>query len=85
MNQYQNDGAFSRAVNVAKQNLSAVDASKLEKIAADKRSLQQLTSQLSKRDWENVMRIVNDPEQLRRVLSSPVGQKKLHELLNRIP
>lgn len=85
MSNVPNDAAVSRAVSAARNYLSAEDAAKIEKIAKNKEALQGLTSSLSNRDWANVMRVVNDPDLLRKILSSPQGKSVLHDLLKKIP
>ena len=84
MSDFPNDAAVSRAVAAAKGALSAEDAVKLERLARNKDSLKGLTSKLSERDWANVMRIINDPELLKRVLASSQGKNMLHDFLNKI-
>ncbi len=84
MSNFPNDAAVSRAVAAARGSLSAEDAEKLERLARNKDSLKGLTSKLSERDWANVMRIVNDPNLLKRVLASPQGKNMLHDFLKGI-
>ncbi len=83
MSDFPNDAAVSRAVAAAKGVLSPEDAAKLEAIARNKESLRGLTSRLSDRDWANVMKIINDPDLLKKALSSPHGRNLLHEFLRR--
>lgn len=84
MSDFPNDASVSRAVAAARGVLSAEDAAKLERLARNKDSLKGLTSKLSERDWANVMRVINDPELLKKVLSSPHGKNMLHDFLNRL-
>lgn len=84
MSDFPNQDAVSRAVAAARGSLSAEDAKKLEALARNKESLKGLTNQLSERDWANVMRVVNDPDLLKRVLSSSHGKNMLHDFLKRI-
>lgn len=84
MSDFPNDAAVSRAVAAAKGALSAEDAAKLERLARNKDSLKGLTSKLSERDWANVMRIINDPDLLKRVLSSSQGKHMLHDFLKKM-
>ncbi|MBO5214110.1 MAG: hypothetical protein J6B86_05020 [Clostridia bacterium] len=84
MSDFPNDAAVSRAVAAAKGALSAEDAVKLERLARNKDSLKGLTSKLSERDWANVMRIINDPDLMKRVLSSSQGKHMLHDFLKRM-
>ncbi len=84
MSDFPNDAAVSRAVAAAKGALSAEDAAKLERLARNKDSLKGLTSKLSERDWANVMRIINDPDLMKRVLSSSQGKHMLHDFLKRM-
>lgn len=84
MSDFPNDAAVSRAVAAAKGALSAEDAAKLERIARNKESLKGMTSKLSERDWANIMRIINDPDLLKRVLSSSQGKHMLHDFLKRM-
>ncbi len=84
MSDFPNDAAVSRAVAAARGSLSAEDTAKLERLARNKDSLKGLTSKLSEKDWANVMRVINDPDLLKRVLSSSQGKNMLHEFLKRI-
>lgn len=84
MSDFPNDAAVSRAVAAAKGSLSAEDTAKLERLARNKDSLKGLTSKLSEKDWANVMRVINDPDLLKRVLSSSQGKNMLHDFLKRI-
>ena len=84
MSDFPNDAAVSRAVAAARGALSAEDTAKLERLARNKDSLKGLTSKLSERDWANVMRVINDPDLLKKVLSSPHGKTMLHDFLNRL-
>ena len=84
MSDFPNDAAVSRAVAAARGSLSAEDAAKLERLARNKDSLKGLTSKLSERDWNNVMRVINDPDLLKRVLSSSQGKNMLHDFLKGI-
>lgn len=84
MSDFPNDAAVSRAVAAAKGALSAEDAAKLERLARNKDSLKGLTSKLSERDWANIMRIINDPDLLKRVLSSTQGKHLLHDFLKKM-
>lgn len=84
MSDFPNDAAVSRAVAAAKGALSAEDAAKLERLARNKDSLKGLTSKLSERDWANIMRIINDPDLLKRVLSSTQGKHMLHDFLKKM-
>ncbi len=84
MSEFPNDAAVARAVAAARGSLSAEDAAKLERLARNKDSMKGLTSKLSERDWANVMRVINDPDLLKRVLSSSQGKNMLHEFLKRI-
>ena len=84
MSDFPNDTAVSRAVAAAKGALSAEDAAKLERLARNKDSLKGLTSKLSERDWANIMRIINDPDLLKRVLSSSQGKHMLHDFLKKM-
>ena len=84
MSDFPNDASVSRAVAAARGALSPEDAAKLERLARNKDSLKGLTSKLSERDWANVMRVINDPELLKKVLSSPHGKNMLHDFLNRL-
>lgn len=85
MSDFPNDAAVSRAVNAARNHLSQEDAAKLERLARSKESLKGLTSGMSERDWANVMRVVNDPDLLRKVLSSSHGKSFVHDFLKKIP
>ena len=84
MSDFPNDAAVSRAVAAARGSLSAEDAAKLERLARNKDSLKGLTSKLSERDWNNVMRVITDPDLLKRVLSSSQGKNMLHDFLKGI-
>ncbi len=84
MSDFPNDAAVSRAVAAARGALSAEDAAKLERLARNKDSLKGLTANLSERDWANVMRVINDPDLLKRVLASSQGKNMLHDFLKRI-
>ena len=79
-----NDASISRAVAAARGNLPAEDVAKLERLARSKESLKGLTSGMSERDWAAVMKVINDPELLRRVMSSPQGKSVLHDFLKRL-
>ncbi len=84
MSDLPNDASVARAVAAARGALSAEDAAKLERLARNKDSLKGLTSKLSERDWANVMRVINDPDLFKKVLSSPHGKNMLHDFLNRL-
>ncbi len=84
MSDFPNDAAVSRAVSAARGVLSPAEAAKLERLARNKSSLKNLTSGLSERDWNNIMRVMNNPELLRQVLSSPKGKSMLQDLLKRV-
>lgn len=84
MSDFPNDAAVYRAVAAAKGSLSAEDLAKLERLARNKDSFQGITSRMSEKDWANVMRVVNDPDLLKRVLSSSRGKHLLHDFLQRM-
>ncbi len=84
MSDFPNDAAVSRAIAAARGVLSPAEAAKLERLAQNKSSLKNLTAGLSDRDWNNVMRVMNNPELLKQVLSSPRGKSMLQNLLNRV-
>ncbi len=84
MSDFPNDAAVSRAISAARGVLSPTDAAKLERLARNKSSLKNLTAGLSDRDWNNVMRVLNNPELLKQVLSSPRGKSMLQDLLKRV-
>ena len=73
-----------KAVSAARTYLPAADAAKIERLSSDPAALRQLTAGLSSRDWANVMKVLNDPELLRRVLTSPRGQAGLREILGKL-
>lgn len=84
MSDFPNDAAVSRAVSAARGVLSAEDSAKLERLARNKDSLKGLTANMSERDWNNVMKVINDPDLLKRVLASPQGKNLLHDFLKRV-
>ena len=84
MSDFPNDAAVSRAVAAARGSLSAEDLAKLERLARNKDSLKGIISKMSEKDWANVMRVVNDPDLLKRVLSSTHGKHLLHDFLQRM-
>ena len=84
MSDFPNDAAVSRAVAAARGALSAEDTAKLEKIAQNKDSLKGITANMNEKDWANVMRVINDPDLLKRVLTSAHGKHLLHDFLKRI-
>ena len=84
MSDFPTDASVARAVAAARGALTSEDAAKLERLARNKESLKGLTSKLSERDWANVMRIINDPDLLKKVLSSNHGKNMLHDFLNRL-
>ena len=78
------DAAVARAVSAARNHLSPEDVSKLENLAKNSDALKGLTSNMSQKDWAMVMKVINDPDLLRRVLGSSQGKNVLHDFLNRI-
>ena len=80
-----NADAVARAVSAARRSLSPEDAAKIERLSCDRDSLQALTSQMSRKDWNAVNKVLNDPDLLRKVLASSQGKNALHGFLERIP
>lgn len=85
MANYPNEETIRRAVDAARSYLSPEDAAKIEKLAQNKEAVSALTSGLSQRDWARVMKVLNDPDLLRKVLTSSRGQAGLRNVMDQIP
>ena len=80
-----NKETIDQAMSAAKAYLSAADAAKLEKLAKNPEAIRNLTSGLSDRDWAHVLRVMNDPHLLKRVMTSSRGKEGLRGILDQIP
>ncbi|MBP3300583.1 MAG: hypothetical protein J6M34_03675 [Clostridia bacterium] len=85
MSDLPNKSAVDRAVAAARNNLSAEDAAKIQRLAQNRDALEKMTAGLSPKDWATVNRVLNDPEMLRKVLGSSRGKNALHEFLKKMP
>ncbi len=84
MSDMPNDAAISRAVAAARGNLPPEDVAKIERLARNRDSLKGLTSGMSEKDWAAVMKVLNDPDLLRRIMASSQGKNALHDFLKRM-
>lgn len=84
MADFPKDDAVRRAVDAARSYLPPEDAAKIQRLATDPAALKNLTAGMSQKDWANVMRVMNDPQLLKMVLSSSKGQAGLRGVLDRI-
>lgn len=73
--------AVKNAVNTAHQVFSAEDCAKIEKLLSDKNATQAILSKLSEKDLNSVATVMNDPNLLKKVLSSPKASESLKRIL----
>lgn len=76
------DGAaLEKAINYLKQSLSEKEIAKLEETFSNKKNLESLASKFSEKDLEEVLKVINNQEMMRKILSSPKAQEGLKKFL----
>lgn len=82
MNNVPDQEKLRRAIDIIKQALGPQEAARIEqKLATDSGSFG-LSPTLSKKDLSIVLPVLDNPEILRRILSSPQGREGLKKILD---
>ncbi|MDF2685259.1 MAG: hypothetical protein K0S55_440 [Clostridia bacterium] len=73
--------ALEKAINILKQSLSEKEVAKLEETFNNKNNLNALASKFSDKQLEDILKIVNNPAMMQKILSSPKARDGLKNFL----
>lgn len=76
------DGAaLERAINYLKKSLNEKEIAKLEETFSNKKNIEALASKFSERDLEEVLKVINNPDMMKKILGSAKAQEGLKKFL----
>jgi hypothetical protein len=73
--------AIKRAVNILKRSVGEKDVSKLEETFKNKNNLNALASKFSEKELEEIIKIINNPAMMQKILNSPKAKEGLKKFL----
>jgi aspartate carbamoyltransferase regulatory subunit len=73
--------AIKRAVNILKRSVGEKDVAKLEETFKNKNNLNALASKFSEKELEEIIKIINNPAMMQKILNSPKAKEGLKKFL----
>lgn len=75
------EAALERAINALKQSLNPKDVAKLEDTFKDKKNIESLASKFSDKDLAEILKVINNPALMQKILDSPKAKEGLKKFL----